>query len=115
MLAELEERGRAAAAARRGFRRYEVSAWAGRDSECRHNLNYWRFGDYLAIGAGAHGKVTDPRERAALPQDAPARGLPRRRRAHDAPRSAPELDGPIAGEFMLNALRLGEGFTAGAV
>ncbi len=42
-----------------GFDNYEVSAWAGRaDSPCRHNMNYWQFGDYLAIGAGAHGKVT---------------------------------------------------------
>ena len=37
---------------------YEVSAWSKKDQEARHNLNYWRFGDYLAIGAGAHGKVT---------------------------------------------------------
>lgn len=42
-----------------GYHNYEVSAWAGAsDSPCRHNVNYWQFGDYLAIGAGAHGKVT---------------------------------------------------------
>lgn len=42
-----------------GYRNYEVSAWAGAsDTHCRHNVNYWQFGDYLAIGAGAHGKVT---------------------------------------------------------
>lgn len=40
-----------------GYHQYEVSAWAG-DHHCRHNDNYWRFGDYLAIGAGAHGKQT---------------------------------------------------------
>lgn len=42
-----------------GYDNYEVSAWAGAsDKPCRHNVNYWQFGDYLAIGAGAHGKVT---------------------------------------------------------
>lgn len=42
-----------------GYNNYEVSAWAGEsDKPCRHNINYWQFGDYLAIGAGAHGKVT---------------------------------------------------------
>ncbi|NBC49837.1 MAG: radical SAM family heme chaperone HemW [Gammaproteobacteria bacterium] len=43
-----------------GFERYEVSAFAKPGRRCRHNLNYWRFGDYLGIGAGAHGKLTDP-------------------------------------------------------
>ena len=43
-----------------GFRRYEVSAWAREEAICRHNLNYWQFGDYLGIGAGAHAKVTTP-------------------------------------------------------
>ncbi len=42
-----------------GYHNYEVSAWSGAsDKPCRHNVNYWQFGDYLAIGAGAHGKVT---------------------------------------------------------
>ncbi|WP_435102968.1 radical SAM family heme chaperone HemW [Arhodomonas sp. AD133] len=41
-----------------GYRRYEISAWSRPGHECRHNLNYWTFGDYLAIGAGAHGKLT---------------------------------------------------------
>lgn len=42
-----------------GYRRYEVSAYARPEHRCRHNLNYWRFGDYIGIGAGAHGKHTD--------------------------------------------------------
>lgn len=46
--------------AEHGFRQYEVSAYARDGFRCRHNLNYWRFGDYLGIGAGAHGKLTDP-------------------------------------------------------
>jgi putative oxygen-independent coproporphyrinogen III oxidase len=41
-----------------GYRQYEVSGYALEGAECRHNLNYWRFGDYLGIGAGAHGKLT---------------------------------------------------------
>jgi putative oxygen-independent coproporphyrinogen III oxidase len=42
-----------------GFDQYEVSAWAHNGDHCRHNLNYWQFGDYLGIGAGAHGKLSD--------------------------------------------------------
>ncbi|MDO4250559.1 MAG: radical SAM family heme chaperone HemW [Moraxella sp.] len=57
-LAEIEAVGRALLM-ERGFENYEVSAWVGADDvPCQHNLNYWRFGDYLAIGAGAHGKLT---------------------------------------------------------
>ncbi len=48
-----------AALARAGYGRYEVSAYAAAGRECRHNLNYWRYGDYLGLGAGAHGKLTD--------------------------------------------------------
>ena len=47
---------------RAGYRQYEVSAWARPDLQCRHNLNYWRYGDFLGIGAGAHGKITLPSE-----------------------------------------------------
>lgn len=43
----------------RGYAQYEISAYATEGRRCRHNLNYWRFGDYLGIGAGAHGKLTD--------------------------------------------------------
>jgi putative oxygen-independent coproporphyrinogen III oxidase len=45
--------------AQAGYTQYEISAYAGAKRQCEHNLNYWRFGDYLGIGAGAHGKVTD--------------------------------------------------------
>lgn len=45
-----------------GFEAYEISAWGRPDRACRHNLNYWRFGDYFGIGAGAHGKLTLPSE-----------------------------------------------------
>lgn len=43
-----------------GYAQYEVSAYAQAGHPCQHNLNYWRFGDYLGLGAGAHGKITDP-------------------------------------------------------
>lgn len=43
-----------------GYDQYEVSAWARPGHRCRHNMNYWSYGDYLGIGAGAHGKLTDP-------------------------------------------------------
>lgn len=54
----IEEQGRVLLTSQ-GFTNYEVSAWVGAtDTPCQHNLNYWTFGDYLAIGAGAHGKIT---------------------------------------------------------
>lgn len=57
-LADIEQAGQALLESL-GYYNYEVSAWAGaNDKSCRHNVNYWQFGDYLAIGAGAHGKVT---------------------------------------------------------
>jgi putative oxygen-independent coproporphyrinogen III oxidase len=48
-----------------GYANYEVSAWARQEQMCRHNLNYWQFGDYLGIGAGAHGKLTSRTGRVA--------------------------------------------------
>ncbi|MEJ2553257.1 MAG: radical SAM family heme chaperone HemW [Gammaproteobacteria bacterium] len=96
-----------------GFENYEVSAYARPGHHCRHNLNYWRFGDYLGIGAGAHGKLSSAqpqgiRRCAKLrhPRDYLAR-------AAGAARIAEEhvLNPREAGfEFMLNALRLNEGF-----
>jgi oxygen-independent coproporphyrinogen-3 oxidase len=111
-LAELEESGIALLESA-GYRRYEVSAWARPGQECRHNLNYWRFGDYLAIGAGAHGKRTDSTgvvrryAKTRRPADYMASGGTRRvaQRVLDAD--------DLRGEFMLNALRLSDGFTLG--
>ena len=89
-----------------GFEHYETSAFARRGHRCRHNLNYWEFGDYLGIGAGAHGKISFPdritrHERAKQP-DMYLRG------AMLELRPVKESDLPF--EFMLNALRLIEGF-----
>ncbi|MCF0253045.1 MAG: radical SAM family heme chaperone HemW [Duodenibacillus sp.] len=94
-----------------GYERYEVSAYARPGQRCRHNLGYWTFGDYLGVGAGAHGKVTSPggrivrTERAA----APARYLAdvAAGRFESARREVPAGDLPF--EFMLNALRLAGG------
>ena len=57
MLETLELNGQSALQAA-GFEAYEISAWAKGDAQCRHNLNYWRFGDYFGLGPGAHGKLT---------------------------------------------------------
>jgi oxygen-independent coproporphyrinogen-3 oxidase len=98
-----------------GFRHYEVSAYARPARECRHNLNYWRFGDYLGIGAGAHGKVTDMATgtvtrttRVRQPGRYLAAAQPAERVAES--RAVPAAD--LAFEFCLNALRLQEGFDA---
>jgi putative oxygen-independent coproporphyrinogen III oxidase len=94
----------------RGYRRYEVSAWSRPGRECRHNLNYWSYGDYLGLGAGAHGKVTLADGRIMRRQ--------RRRRPLgwlQGPRLEAEqaLDEPgRVFEFMLNALRLTDGFSS---
>jgi oxygen-independent coproporphyrinogen-3 oxidase len=92
-----------------GFEHYETSAFARPGRRCRHNLNYWEFGDYLGLGAGAHGKlsfadrvtrherVKQPREYLAAGGEVPQRVI-----------AAREL--PF--EFMLNALRLVDGFPA---
>ena len=93
-----------------GYAHYETSAFARTGHECRHNLNYWRFGDYLGIGAGAHSKLSLPERvvrqvRYKQPQqylDQVARGEPLLEE-HEVAR------GEIGFEFMLNALRLTDG------
>ena len=94
-----------------GFSQYEVSAYAAAGRRCRHNLNYWRFGDYLGIGAGAHGKLTLATAgqvwRSEQPRE-PRRYVAAARQGAGNRRSVPAGDLPF--EFMLNALRLVEGF-----
>jgi putative oxygen-independent coproporphyrinogen III oxidase len=93
-----------------GYGHYETSAFARPGQRCRHNLNYWTFGDYLGIGAGAHGKISSAgrviREmRRKHPADYLAASDPVQER-HEV--GASELHG----EFMMNALRLVDGFPA---
>jgi len=93
-------------AAAAGFEHYETSAFARPGRRCRHNLNYWEFGDYLGIGAGAHGKLSfadhvTRHERAKQPREYMAQAGTVQERPI-APRELPF-------EFMLNALRLVEG------
>ena len=92
-----------------GYRQYEVSAWSRPGSECRHNLNYWEFGDYVGVGAGAHGKITNGtvtrQSRLRVPQSyMRAAGSDA---AIAAKRTLNEQDCIL--EFMLNALRLKDG------
>ncbi|ANJ67442.1 YggW family oxidoreductase [Halothiobacillus diazotrophicus] len=95
-----------------GFQQYEVSAYAQPGHACQHNLNYWQFGDYLGIGAGAHGKITlagesriERRVRTRHPSAYLAQaGSDAAITAH----TVPSRELPF--EFMLNALRLTEGF-----
>jgi putative oxygen-independent coproporphyrinogen III oxidase len=96
-----------------GFRQYEVSAYARGSTECQHNLNYWRFGDYLGIGAGAHGKLSDAAT-GSIVRTVRERE-PRRYLEHGASAAPAALEVPLAQrpfEFMLNGLRLREGFAA---
>ena len=94
-----------------GFERYEVSAYARDRRRCRHNLNYWSFGDYLAVGAGAHGKLSTPS--GVLRYRKPANPLQYMRDIEQGTgHGATQIlgSGDLLFEFMLNALRLVDGF-----
>ncbi len=112
VLADIQDAGQAKLA-NQGFQQYEVSAYARQNKRSRHNLNYWQFGDYIGVGAGAHGKVTLP--------DSP---YPVRRKKTRLPKhylaAASKPQDFCAGEslvepsklkleFLMNALRLNEG------
>jgi putative oxygen-independent coproporphyrinogen III oxidase len=103
-----------------GYLQYEVSAYAREGRCCRHNINYWLFGDYVGIGAGAHGKLS-----IELPQRILRTVKPKQPREYqDQVRRASQESATAVGdsaliavadlpfEFMLNALRLNEGFSA---
>lgn len=95
-----------------GYAQYEVSAYSRHGYNCRHNRNYWSFGDYLGIGAGAHGKVTF--------EDGRIQRYAKRRQPQDYMAALPEhfiassrmlAPEDTVGEYMLNVLRLNDGFT----
>jgi oxygen-independent coproporphyrinogen-3 oxidase len=94
-----------------GYQQYEVSAYAQPGRECAHNLNYWRFGDYLGIGAGAHAKLTQPHQISRFWKTKhPAAYLAAAGMADGIGGEARVTRSEVAGEFMLNALRLSGGF-----
>lgn len=97
-----------------GYRQYEVSAYAAPNKQCKHNLNYWQFGDYLAIGAGAHGKLSNGNSvQRYWKIKHPTQYL-----RHATTELVQKMTGKcdtvketdLAFEFMLNALRLRHGF-----
>jgi oxygen-independent coproporphyrinogen-3 oxidase len=95
-----------------GYDQYEVSAYAQPGAQCRHNLNYWRFGDYLGLGAGAHGKLT-----LELPGGVLRSAKSKQPRAFQSDAGNPAAAAwrairvaELPFEFMLNALRLNHGF-----
>lgn len=95
-----------------GFNQYEVSAYKQGEQSCQHNLNYWSFGDYLGIGAGAHGKVTYRNGEILRYSKRKQPGEYLRNSAtsfYSQQRVLSRED--IPGEFMMNTLRLNEGFT----
>jgi putative oxygen-independent coproporphyrinogen III oxidase len=90
-----------------GYQHYETSAFARPGHRCRHNLNYWEFGDYLGIGAGAHGKISFP-DRITRHEHAKQPAMYLQGSPTVENRVIPPAELPF--EFMLNALRLVEGF-----
>jgi coproporphyrinogen III oxidase-like Fe-S oxidoreductase len=94
-----------------GLARYEVSAFALSGHRCMHNLNYWQFGDYLGIGAGAHGKLSFPdRIVRQVRWREPARYMDKALAGQALSNEHAVGGAELPFEFMLNALRLAEGF-----
>ena len=110
MLDRIVERTAAA-----GLARYEVSAFARPGHRCAHNLNYWQFGDYLGIGAGAHGKLSYPHRvvRQVRYRD-PARYMAQALAGAPVAQDEEVPREQLPFEFMLNALRLADGFALAA-
>jgi oxygen-independent coproporphyrinogen-3 oxidase len=103
-----------AALAAAGYRHYEVSAYARGAQACRHNLNYWQFGDYLGIGAGAASKLSFPHRIVRQSRWRQPDVYLRHARDGAFVAEAVEVDrSELPFEFMLNALRLNDGFAAG--
>jgi putative oxygen-independent coproporphyrinogen III oxidase len=107
---EIQDRGQVLLA-EQGFAQYEISAYAKNGERCRHNLNYWLFGDYLAVGAGAHGKLTtaDGIFRYQKPANPMQYMMSQEAASVNAGLNALTPADRMF-EFMLNALRLNDGF-----
>lgn len=96
-----------------GYEHYETSAFAKKHRRCRHNLNYWLFGDYLGIGAGAHGKLTlHDRVLRQVRYRQPKTYMERALAGNAVEEERTVAAGELPFEFMMNALRLTEGFPA---
>jgi len=113
---EMQEQGQARLAAA-GYAQYEVSAYASNGLQARHNRNYWEFGDYLGIGAGAHGKRSRNRGSELVVERRARHKHPRTYQQHAGRRAVIQEETIIGSadlpfEFMMNALRLNDGFTA---
>jgi len=96
------------------YQQYEVSAYAQAGKRCQHNLNYWTFGDYLAIGAGAHGKITDPHSGQVTryqKQRQPTLYMQQALQGQARTKTQTLSTADLSFEFMLNALRLRDGFS----
>jgi oxygen-independent coproporphyrinogen-3 oxidase len=107
---DIQEAGRTLLA-QNGYERYEVSAWALPGRQCRHNLNYWQFGDYLGIGAGAHSKLSDAATR-QITRRSKIRHPGHYLAAKDFTASCRILAAQdVILEFVMNALRLDAGFS----
>ncbi len=97
-----------------GYEQYEISAFARSGHRCRHNLNYWQFGDYLAVGAGAHGKLTNSAgvtHRYRKPAN-PLQYMEQAERGQIDSKPGRIDSADLGFEFMLNVLRLSDGFSA---
>ncbi|MEP4145716.1 MAG: radical SAM family heme chaperone HemW [Halioglobus sp.] len=108
-LADIQDQGELLLG-QQGYTQYEVSAYSRADRQCRHNLNYWSFGDYLALGAGAHGKITSGD--GSIKRYAKTRAPQDYLQGKNYTTSTRTLSREeIIGEFMLFALRLNDGFS----
>jgi oxygen-independent coproporphyrinogen-3 oxidase len=108
-LADIQDLGQTTLA-NAGFEHYEISAFARNTEHCRHNINYWQFGDYLGVGAGAHGKITLPDQNTIIrtaKTRQPKHYLDPEIKALTASKTIAEDQLPL--EFMMNGLRLTSG------
>lgn len=92
--------------AEHGYQQYEISAFCKQQNTCRHNVNYWEFGDYLGIGAGAHSKLTDMVNHQIIRNNKIKHPKHYRQAANFVADSKIISENAIAFEFMLNSLRL---------
>ena len=95
-----------------GYQQYEISAYSKPEYQCQHNLNYWQFGDYLGIGCGAHGKITDVDNQQiyrTVKVKHPKGYLDTSRKALDKIHTVTDEELPF--EYMMNRLRLHAGFS----